>query len=73
MSNTNQYKHAKSNWDGSLGRAIRCLLTLKDEPGSWLWFHDTIKAYGITLHSTDAGTVVRAMLIYKLQQYATND
>ena len=61
------YREAKAEWKGSYGQAIRCLLSLRNSAGSWLWFIYTIQHYGLSIEQNNAGDMVNHMLRFKLQ------
>ena len=62
-----KYKRIKADWEGSMGMAVRALLSLKKDSGAWLWFQAAMESLD-GLDNLTAGVLVRAMLRRRLKE-----
>ena len=54
-------------WLGEMGIAVRSLLHLLDDAGTWLWFEKVARSECFIFGSVTAGYIARMMLIQKLK------
>jgi hypothetical protein len=61
------YNEIDKHWRGTLGEAVRALLSLEDTAGARNWFRSTIQSHDFDPQTQSIGELAELMLLNRLQ------